>query len=46
VGGQTRTFNAFEMGFADNKQHDMLNKQWELLMAFAEGDGVLSWASR
>lgn len=46
VDHRTQTYNAFEMGFADNRQHDMLNMQWKLLMEFAEYDGVLSWASR
>jgi hypothetical protein len=45
VGDQSRVYTGFEMGFGDDRKHDMLNKQWELLVRFAEYDGVLSWAS-
>ena len=45
VGSVTLTYTAFDMGFRDGRQRDLLNKQWDLLLIFAEYNGVLSWAS-
>jgi len=45
VKDETHRYTAFDMGFGDGRKTDVLNKQWDLLLDFAEGDGVLSWDS-
>ncbi|RKX18568.1 MAG: hypothetical protein DRP35_09050, partial [Candidatus Zixiibacteriota bacterium] len=45
VNGKVLTFTAIDMGFRDRRKGDLPNKQWDLLVSFAESDGVLNWNS-
>ncbi len=45
VKGITERYTAFDMGFRDHRKKDLPNAQWDTLLAFAESEGVLSWAS-
>jgi hypothetical protein len=40
-----KVFSALDMGFRDKRKGDLPNIQWDLLIDFAETDGVKSWAS-
>ena len=45
VKGKTYRYTGVDMGFRDGRRTDFLNKQWDLLLVFAQGKGVLSWES-
>lgn len=40
-----KTYTAIEMGFRDGRRGDRPNLQWDLLVLFAEKNGILSWES-
>lgn len=46
VGSITKRFHGFDIGFRDNRQVDMLNKQWDLLETFAMNRGTLDWEAK
>ena len=46
LGNTTKRYHGFDMGFRDNRQVDMLNKQWDLLEAFAVNSGTLDWEAK
>lgn len=41
----TKRYTAFDMGFTDRRKRDLPNKQWDLLVDFAESNGVLNWGT-
>ena len=43
--GNSTTYTAIDMGFRDGRKGDLPNKQWDLLLALAESEGVLNWNS-
>lgn len=45
LGSITEIYTAYDMGFRDHRKKNMLNKQWEVLMYFAECRGEFSWKS-
>jgi hypothetical protein len=46
VMGVTKIYTAFDMGFRDRRRMDMMNRQWDLLVRFAEKNGVIQWEQR
>ena len=46
VGGITKRFHGFDMGFRDRRRVDMLNKQWDLLETLAMNNGTLNWDAK
>ena len=46
VGGITKRFHGFDMGFRDGRRVDMLNKQWDLLETLAMNNGTLNWDAK
>ncbi len=45
VGNNSEIYSLAEMGFLDRRKGDLANKQWELLVLFAERDGQLNWVT-
>jgi 7-cyano-7-deazaguanine synthase in queuosine biosynthesis len=45
VDDTVKTYTAIDMGFRDGRRGDRLNLQWDLLVLFAEKNGILSWES-
>jgi 7-cyano-7-deazaguanine synthase in queuosine biosynthesis len=45
VGSFSRTYTGYAMGFCDNRKKNALNKQWDLLWQFADGEGKLNWSN-
>lgn len=41
----TLVFTTLDMGFRDRRKRDLPNKQWDLLLKFAERSGVVSWVT-
>jgi len=45
IGEIVKIYTAYDMGFCDGRMGNMLNKQWDLLVSLAKGEGILSWES-
>jgi hypothetical protein len=43
--GIKKTYTAFDIGYRDGRRGDRLTKQWDLLVGFAQTNGVLNWSS-
>lgn len=46
IGRIVETYNTGEIGLVDQRKRDLPNKQWELLLRFAEEKGCIRWGNK